>query len=290
MLRLKMPVLPSFGEVTHNQVMPLATKIILGCLICVIEGLFTNALFKLPKDVGFYYGYLGISIAVWLAMMRFRGTKLGADIGELCVYDIMSAALALIYYQLGQSTEVFWYLFTAIAFLKIIRVYAHFGTTTCDHGWGVFGFMTYFHQKKYPTGEDSATRQKMAIALVMAIGLGILATLAYKALNADERKIVPWALAVTYVIINGPILLNALAGFIAKYNAMDKRETAIAAAKADMQETIIAFQKKHDLPNEKAAKLLALFLSIEERKQNNLIELAEILASSYPTTSPPPKD
>ncbi len=288
MLRLKIPVLPSFGEVTHAQVMPLATKIILGCLICVIEGLFTNALFKLPKDVGFYYGYLGISVAVWLAMMRFRGTKLGADICELCVYDIMVAALALIYYQLGKSTEVFWYLFTAIAFLKVIRVYAHFGTTTCDHGWGVFGFMTYFHHKKDPTGEDAATRQKMAIALVMAIGLGILATLKYKGLNDEQRKIVPWALAVTYVIFNGPILLQAIANLITAFFASKKKEDELTATVAKLETELANHEHPQTDPDGVTATLLTNYYAMNPAKRAHFLATGDKFVELWPAV--PPKE
>jgi hypothetical protein len=284
MLRLKMPMLPNLGEVPLEQVIPLAAKIMLGCLICIIEGLFTSALFKLPIGVEFYYGYLLISIAVWLAVIRFRGTKLGLDVSELGVYEIIGALLALIYYQHHKSTEAFWYYFTTIAFLKLIRVYAHFGTTTADHGWGVFGLITYFRNKKYPGNEDANTRYNMAMALLIAIGMSVLAAFITKELTDNQREILHWTLALTYIIINGPLLLKAIANLISTNFISKKREAELIANVAQLKQVNTEIAAPNgDIPPEELAEFCASWRKATPAIRTHMVNYIKTLAEEYPT-------
>lgn len=278
------------AEVTPVNLLPLTEKVILGSAVCIIEGAAAHIAFSLPKGLLMYLGCFVMLLTIWVAMGRFRTCKLGIDINELYFYEMLIWFFSTVWFMLGKSTVIFQYFIVGLLFLRLIRVYARPGTTTHDHGWGVFGFVSYFNDKDIPLKKRITSSKQGYIALFMAICLAAIATGITFTLSDKERQALTWGIALFYIIANGPTLLAALTHFMTKHIAMEKREAAVQAAKADMQETIIAFQKKHDLPNEKAAKLLALFLSIDERKQNNLIELAEILVSSYPTTSPPPKD
>lgn len=289
MLRMKMPALPNFGQVTYDQVMPLATKIILGCLICVIDGLGSSALFRLPSGVGYYYGALLITLAIWLVMFRFRDTKLGADVGELCLYEILVATFALMFYQLGKGTAAFWYLFTLIGFLKLIRVYAHFGTTTCDHGWGVFGLMTYFQYKKYPPGKDTPSGQKMAISLLKAICLGVIATLLYKKLPDNQREAIPWAFAFFYVIVNGPILLRAIANVITAFFATKKSETDLTATVNQLETKLASHNNAQVDPDGVGAELIANYYALAPDKRPHYMATSRKLVQLWPAEPPAKK-
>jgi hypothetical protein len=284
MLPMKMPALPSFAPATQEQVMPLAAKIILGGLICLIEGLIASAAFNLPHEVGLYYGYLLISFTVWLAMLRFQNTRLGVDVGELCLYEILGASLALMYYQHGKSTEAFWYCFTTIAFLKLIRVYAHFGTTTADHGWGVFGLMTYFRNKKDPGDEDANTRYNMAIALLMAIVMSVIAAFITKELTDGQREMLPWGLALTYIIINGPLLLQAIANLISTNFISKKREAELIANVAQLKQVNTEIAAPNgDIPPEELAEFCASWRKATPAIRTHMVNYIKTLAEEYPT-------
>ena len=288
---MKLMNIPSFtpnGVVTPEQIMPLATKIIIGSTVCITEGVVASIAFGLPNDVWLYLGYLVLAISIWVVMGRYRNTKLGADICDLYFYEIIVWSLATGFYIMEKNTEIFWYLTVGLLFLKLTRVYAWQGTTTNELGWGVLGFCGYFYNKKHKVPKLPNQQGKKALALFMAIGLAAIGTVLSEKLTAQQREAVPWAFAIIYVTLNGPILLRSLGAFIQKFLASTTREAADAVEKAKMRQTIEALQTTHNLADERAALLLAAFFNTHERKRDHMLEMAQLLAAHYPANPKPP--
>lgn len=282
MKHLKMPMFPDTASITPEQLMPLTQQVILGSAVCITEGIAASIAFMLPKGLTFYLGGFAILVLVWLAMRRFNSSKLGADICDLYLYEVFVWAFATTFFLFGKSTTIFWYFMTFFLYLRLFRVYLWQGTITHDYGWGVFGPSTRSYARKNPLTQEGMLSKKALAALLICCVFAAIATLLHQQLSDKNREMLPWALAFVYIIINGPTLLNALSNFAPQYIASLKRDAENEAKKAILQQHIETFKKKHNLPDDKSALMLATFLSIHDIKRDHLIELAQILAERYP--------
>jgi hypothetical protein len=147
MINSKLSTFFTNETLTPEKLMPVAEKIVLGCAICIVEGLASNLTFLLPNGLGFYYGGCVLLLLLCLLMARFKDSRLGADICDLYVYELGVWVLATVLVLAGKSSTVFWSMWGVLAFLRYIRVYAVNDSTTTQAGWSL-GFLLIFITKK----------------------------------------------------------------------------------------------------------------------------------------------
>jgi hypothetical protein len=267
--------------IAPEKLMPVAEKIVLGSAVCIVEGLATSLAFLLPKGLGFYYGGCLMLLALCLIMAQFKNSRLGADLCDLYVYELGLFVLATAVVLAGNKSTLLWYVFNLVAFLRYIRVYAVNDSTTTQAGWSL-GFFAYFYNQKNPLPHSENIIRKRVGAILIAIGLACIATLALQTMKDEHRMYVPWFFAIGYVAINGPLLLRSLAIALQKLFTNGKREAADEAEKAKMREIIAAMKTTHNLSDERATLLLAAFFGTHERKRDHMVELAQLLAHHHP--------
>jgi hypothetical protein len=283
---LKTATMPTSNEVSPEQVLSLTQKIMLGSAVCIAEGAITSISFLLPKGLDFYLGFVIMDLVVWLALSRFRHDRLGAAICDLYFLELLVFATAAVFYVQHMPTHIFWYLTTILLFLKIFRVYAREGTVTQKYGWGTLGFMTYFYAKEFPNQAAKQHRIKMAWSLIVCIGFALIATFIYEQQTDKYREALPWVLAFTYIIFNGPFLLKEIAKLITALFASKKRETELAATVTKLEKLNADFNGPLIAPPEQLAELQVNFQKIHPAYREVLLTMARSLAEHHPAPDP----
>lgn len=266
----------------------LTQTVVLGSAVCVAEGIAVSIAFMLPKGIEFYLGYLAMMLVIWLAMDRFRTSKLGADISDLYFYEILLASITTIYFINGKSMAIFWYPINALLFLKLIRVYAWKSTVINKFGWGVFGFITFLYNKKAPENRNLKDQLKAMFALVISVVLAFAATFLYQKLTDKQREALPWGFAFVYITINGPILLNAIANLITAHFASKKNEGELTATVAKLETKLANHEHPQTDPDGVTATLLANYYATTPEKRTHFLATGDKFVELWPAT--PPKE
>lgn len=275
-------IMPTPSAVAPEQVLSLTQKIMLGSAVCIAEGAIASLGFLLPRGLDFYIGFLIMELVVWLALTRFRSDRLGAAICDLYLLEVLVFAAAAVCYTLAVKTHLFWYLTNMLFFLKLMRVYAKEGTVTQKYGWGTLGFMTYFYAKKFPDQETIKHRKNVGLTLLVCIGFALMATLFHKQRSDFYREALPWGLAFTYIIFNGPTLLKGIANLVTALFASKKREAELEATVTKLEKLNADFNGPIIAPPEQLAELKDNFQKIHPAYREVLLTMAKSLAEHHP--------
>lgn len=275
-------------QTLSTEVMPLwklsslSSRLTIGSTICITEGISGTVMTMVPQNHWFYLIGMLLVFINWWALDRFRSSKLGADISELCFFDALVRSLAAGFYFMGINSAIGWFFSIGISAMKLIRVYSPQSTVTQENGWAVFGFVTHFYARKYPiTGAKRAMYQ----SLVLAILGGAIASIVFRQLSDVGRVAASWVVPLSFELINGPIQLRALDSFIRDLIASKQR---IAEQAAEIAQLKLALQAKYAAEAAQDAHLAAIATAINAtapHMHEHMMHYAQSVAETYPRQS-----
>ena len=270
-----------------RRVLSLSTRLTIACLVYFIEGVFASVVILFPKGQGMIVGGTVLAWASCAALWRFRGSKLGADIFDLYFFDALVASGMAICYAMGGNAELGAYISGGLMFMRFTRIFAWEGTTTHDAGWGVFGPMGYFQDKKLGQGGNKK-------AMMQSLGLAILgaaiAAILHRQLSEGMRVALVWSCGLGFVIAVGPQLLRMLRSLIASAMASNERVSELATKLAECQQKLVLLQNANKLPDEETAQIVALLSALPPRQKAGLLQFAKKMAENFGTDAPGKND
>lgn len=273
--------------VLTTTILGFATRQTIGSTICFTEGVGSTIVTALPKDQWYYIVGVMLTFSIWWAFWLFRGTKLGADVLELSLYELAAWAMALTFFKLGQSTAIFWYVWLIISVLKITRVYARKESVTQRSGWGVFGIVTYLYQKKHGKAADADSNASMARALGLVLAFAAVCSVLVSQTSDLVRVGGTWAVALFFDLVYGPLQLRNLANFIPTFMATSQRADELADKVVKQDLIIEGLGDPSKIPPEHMAALVDAYLKTADNARGYLIEMAQTIANTYPPSTPP---
>ena len=288
---------PTTATIAPAYVFNISTKLTIGGAVCFTEGISASIMAVVPKDHWFYIAATVLSLLSWVAFWQFRDNKVGADVGDLWFFECVSRIGVLILYMSGGMTReiapVFWYGFTSISALKVIRVYLWHSSATQQYGWGRFGLMTWYHAK-YVAGTGMNTLGPnvllevifaLIVALLFSLGVGLLPDLG--------RVAVGWVVPLVFEFTNGPVQLRCLAMLQNLLQASTQRETEkdarilqLELENAKLKAALQADQESKNLPDEKSAELISYYKVLPPERQLGLSLYAQLLAKNFGISNP----
>ena len=301
--------LPAPNIVSPARLFDLTNKLTIGSAVGFTEGIVASIMVLVPQNHWFYIALTVLTLAIWAAFWRFRANKLGADVGDLIFLELVVHVGATMLYFAGGMTPaiglVYWYIYTCISALKILRVYIWQTSATQRHGWGRFGFMTNHHARNHAATDNIISRSRVWGELVLLLGVSILFSAGFHLLSDAGRLVVSWVVPLTFEFLNGPVQLRGMAVVqtllagssqraaedaeeIARLTQAladkEAQQRAVDAEKEAMRKTIDALREQHNLPNEEVATLIASYMAIHEVKRAHLVEMAVAMTELYPAT------
>jgi hypothetical protein len=269
-----------------QDLLPLTTRVTIGHMICVTEGIIASVSMLFPTDQRFYlFGFL-LRLAVWAALDRFRFGKLGADIGDLCFWDAANLGVAGLLFANGVGTGWLWFAGPIISVLKIYRVYVRAGTVTQESGWAIIGPMSYWHAKQTGASTSRHSRWQMYQAFLVACVVGVIVGFGIKLLPDIGRVAANWAIPLWFELVYGPRQVRTLQQFIPAFLASQQPGAATPATPAT--EPVAGQQQPagRQLPPEVLASLTEAYFATEVEVQGHLVSYAAKLAESFPADKP----
>ncbi len=265
----------------------LSARLNIGSAVCITEGLAASIMVMLPKNHWYYFGGALLGLLIWLAFFRFRETKLGADIADLCFYDFMARSVVpLGMYLADIAPDLLWYLWASFAILKLYRVYLWPTSATQQQGWGRFGPMTRYQAKHFGRPAAVTPQGKLATEIFAALIVAGVASITIKALPDFGRVIVMWVVPLGFEFIYGPILLRKMALLNTQANTNAPSTPADDAEVEDMRRTIAAYRKQQPQanaqPDEALALIIEAYYKTVEMKRVDMMEFAQAMAKAYP--------
>jgi hypothetical protein len=259
----------------------ISARLTIGSAVCFTEGLAATIVALLPGELTFYIGTTVITFAIWLGFLRYRDSKLGAEIGDLCLWEFLICALQLVLYYFGPESSIFWYLSTTISMVKLIRVYLWYSTATQQYGWGRFGLMTWLYAKKHPkatTAPSHTLIKEIAYALIAAV----VASCLIKLLPGWGRVALSWTIPVAFEFLVGPRQLRMIDNFIPAFLATSKREAELAEENAKLKHLQATLTENPETPSRDLTELLHLFSKMSPIMQKHMLTYAKNAAEKYP--------
>ena len=289
-------------QIASSMLVALTSRLTIGSAVCFTEGFVASILTITPKNHWFFLISTGMTFAIWLGFWRFRGSKLGADIGDLSFIDFILRSTSMMCFFSGIDSGMLWYPFTAISMLKIIRVYLWQMSLTQQHGWGTFGPMTLSYSKQHtPSLKGSRPSQALFGEIGIALVVAAIASVAIRQLGDFERVVAVWIVPLTFEFLYGPVQLRSLSAIRKNALASEQRETETAAENERLKREIAgvraeleAAKKENDLlqkiQNSPSAEYIALLEAYEATKpgrQAQLVKIAKSVAKAFSATDKP---
>lgn len=265
--------------------LPLSTRLTIGSAVCFAEGLFTALMLMVPQNRWYYIIGALLTLATWLAFWRFRDTKMGADIIDLCFIDFaVRTIVPLLSYVIVINVDYFWYSATALSMLKIIRVYIWQTSATQQHGWGTFGFMTWHYAKRYApktTPTLVPTNGKLLAEIIAILMVAVFFSVGIKRLEDYERVIFMWTVPFAFEFFWGPIQLRKLKIFGGLLSTKDEQITELTEKLALAEAKNELLREMGNLPDEECVALINAYRVLPKEKQIGLIQWAKLMAKNF---------
>ncbi len=266
-----------------RDLLPLTTRVNIGHMVCITEGIIASVSILFPTDHRFYiFGFL-LRLAVWAALNRLRFGKLGVDIGDLCFWDVVNLGVAGVCYVNGVSNTWLWFAGPTISALKVYRVYARTGTVTQESGWAIIGPMSYWYAKKTDMAPSRHTRWQMYRAFLVACVVGLIVSFGIKLLPDIGRVVASWVIPLWFELFYGPRQVRALQQFIPAFLA--SQQTSVAPPPATLTSESEAAQQQpttRQLPPEVLATLTEAYFATTPEQRPHMIGYVRLLAEGYP--------
>jgi hypothetical protein len=280
-----------------NRLLALSTSLNIGSAVCFTEGLAAALMLLVPQNHWFYIIGALLSLGSGLAFLRFRSTKMGAEIGDIWLFEFCLRIVILgLAYFIHIDPDVLWYPAAALSILKIIRVYTWQSSATQLNGWGTLGFMTRHYAKHYAKNDaplPSFSRSKIAIEISLFIIIAALGSIFLKTLLDYERVIFMWVVPFTFEFLYGPMQLSKLKLFNNLLFASTQREAEKDVEIRRLKEEIERLQKSNNdlhnsmnTPQKAHAELIAAYESTAPERQGQVVQIAQLIAGTFSKKNP----
>ncbi len=278
-----------------NSLLSLSTSLNIGSAVCFTEGLAAALMLLVPKNHWFYIIGALLSLGSGLAFLRFRSTKMGAEIGDIWLFEFFLRIFILgLAYFVHINPDVLWYPAAALSILKIIRVYTWQTSATQQNGWGTFGFMTRHYAKHHAKNDappPSFPLSKIAIEMSLFITIAALGSIFLKALLDYERVIVMWVVPFTFEFLYGPMQLYKLKLFNNLLFASTQREAEKDGEIRRLKQEVERLQKSNnDLRNgmntPAHAELIEAYENTAPERQGQVVQIAKLIAGTFSKNNP----
>lgn len=276
-------------QTISTQLLSITSRLTIGSTVCITEGLVAAIAVMVPNNQWYYILGLTLGFATWLAFLRFRDSKLGADIGDLCFYEFCGWAIALACYHSGFDMAGSWFFFTAIFALKIIRVYIWQSSATQQYGWGQFGPMTRRYARRSTQPATPTPWKKSFGEIVLALVVAAFVCIAIRAMPDIWRVVVVWVVPLSFEFIYGPRQLRNMALLNNQLKTSTQATTPQETEIAELRRTIEAYRKMNKLPNEQPDEMLLQIIEgyykTVEMKRKDMLNFVNAMAKVYPVRS-----
>lgn len=266
---------------TVATLQPLSNQLTIGSTVCIAESIFMTASALFPMNQWFFVCGALLAMAIWWALDRFRICTLGADISDLNFYDAVIWTISAICFFFAIDPAIGWYFSTAISILKLIRIYAWQGSEFGDGGWGVFGPMTYFYEKRQRHSGGNVLQGKRLLLLGLALLAAAIGSVLFKQLPDLWRVGIMWALSLGFELLNGPTQLRTVSEFVQQLRASTEREADLVAENAKLKQINQTIADLHDLSPAELATFASAVRKMTPAARQHVLEYAEIIGESY---------
>lgn len=281
--------LPTPNTVTPPRIFELTNKLTIGSAVCYTEGIVASIMVLVPQNHWYYIAATLLAFAIWVAFWRFRDNKMGADVGDLIFLELIVHSIATVLYFAGHMTNDklhgYWYIFTCISALKILRVYFWQSSATQRYGWCRFGFMTRHHAKYYAHSRTSTPNTMVLSELVAMLVVSIIFSACYHLLSDAGRLVVGWAVPLTFEFMNGPVQLRGMAMLQNLLAVSSQRAADDAAEIVRLKQELVAKEKQlaaDDDPTISA--IVATMRTTTPRMREHVLLYARNVAKQFPAT------
>lgn len=267
----------------------LSTKLTIGGAVCISEGLVASVMAVLPKNHWFYIGWILMTVLIWASFWRFRTNKMGAEIGDLWFLELACQIVELLVYVSGVLSPtlavIFWWSFTSMSAMKLIRVYLWQSSATQQYGWGIFGLMTWHYAKHHAPATRPAPRKQLLQELALALLAALVFSWLVRQIPDIGRVIVMWVLPLSFEFANGPLQLRSLAALQQRLMASIDRETEKDTKIAQLEKQLDLQRQPGQLPGDVLDVFTAAYNGVQEDKRAHMLEVVQVLAKNYPAKS-----
>jgi hypothetical protein len=276
------------GPPPVQALLALSGKLTIGAAVCFSEGVITSVIAMMPDRASFCQAGGALTFIVWAAFfLRFRGTRIGAEITALCFADLCVWLVKFVLFLGGHDSSSLWYVLTCISMLKIMRVYLWQSSLTQQYGWGQHGLFGFITAKKSPARWQATPWRKVALEFALLLGIAIAASIGIKLLSPLGRVLLMWLVPFAFEFILGPIQLASLAQFAPALLAGNQRETAQATKIANLEKALAAAQQAQGMPPDpNLAALIASYNSTTPERREHLTFFAQVVAEQFPAEQP----
>jgi hypothetical protein len=265
----------------------LTTRLTIGSAVCFSEGISASIMLMVPNNEWFYFAATRLTFIIWAAFWCFRESKLGADIGDLCLFDFLFNMLALMCNSAGIDAGTFWYPTLSIFILKIVRVYLWQSSETQQHGWGKFGPMTWFHAKYYEPRVSIRPGSRLEKEIVVAMLGAAIASIVIRFIPDVWRVAMTWIVPLSFEFLYGPMQLRNLKIFNNLLSASVEREKELEAENFRLKQEIEQLQiaQQHTTqpdPDNVSAELSTAYYQMAPERRTHYLETGKRFARLYP--------
>jgi hypothetical protein len=240
-----------------------------------------------PKNQWFYIIGGLLSFIVWLAFWRFRDTKLGIDVADICFWDFMAHSIVPFGLYLARiSPEIMWYVWTGFSALKITRVYIWQTSATQQYGWPRFGPMTWYYHKNVFAVNASIPWRKLVVEIACALVVAIIVAIFIKQLSDVKRVVFMWAVPLTFEFLYGPTQLRNLTLLGNLFAASTQREAELAEKLAACEQKLASLQQGSNIPDDACADIVAFYSVLPPERKSGLHEFAKHMAKNFGLDNP----
>jgi uncharacterized membrane protein YedE/YeeE len=267
-------------QMSQTFLTSLSSRLTIGSAVCFSEGISASIMMMVPQDERFLPATVLLTFIIWAAFWTFRENKLGADIGDLCFYDLVLQCSAFICDRNGINADAFWYGYAAISCLKLIRVYLWQTSSTQLQGWGKFGPMTYYHAKYHEARQAIAPYSRLQREIVLAFIVAAIGSVLIRLLPDLGRVAVTWIVPLSFEFLYGPMQLRKLKVFNNLLSASAAREAELTTENQRLKQEIEAQNRLNNLPEDQNA-LIQAYAVLPPEKQQGLMEWAQLLSKNF---------
>lgn len=271
-----------------------SAKIAQGSLLCLAEGILSLILLSTPSNSYFFIAGLSGATLLLFATLRFSSSKLGADVSELCAYEVLAWIVALTLYLNYVDPTPWRSVIFAIASLKLLRIFFSdfLPKNRRGIGWAIFGPVTYFHQKTRTTQKVKLSDYSFIFSAIIVGGLG-----GYFLPRMEMEIVIGlwFAVPLTYLLINGPQLINTIKDLVIAFIASKQLSEEKSSENLHLQQELEALKKENDdlkrenntlrqmqsAPKKHHTDLIVAYESTIPERQWHLVRIAQGVARQF---------
>jgi hypothetical protein len=277
------------GQPPVQALLALSGKLTIGAAVCFSEGVFTSVMTMIGTGDAYYQIGVVLTFIMWAAFfLRFRGTRIGAEITALCFADLCVWLVKFVLFLGGHDSSSLWYVLTSISMLKIMRVYLWQSSLTQQYGWGQHGLFGFVTAKKSPARWQATPWRKVALEFALLLGIAIAASIGIKLLSPLGRVLLMWLVPFAFEFILGPIQLRGLAVVATHFAASEPAAQApLRATPAPAHEAAgtqasgdVASGDEVPVPPELIARFVAAYRNTKPVLRSHLVEYAETVGNA----------